>query len=107
MSPISEPAGDEIAVSGIGTVAVARVKPEGAPPFIAVSMYADEFGIVPASHFGAPWHIERRSDVVGDQAFATRYWQVWRLSDSDYVQGIYPGEYRSLPEQIPILQLSR
>ena len=32
---------------------------------------ADEFGIVPASYFGAPWHIERRSDVVGNQAFAT------------------------------------
>ena len=40
ISPISEPHGDEIAVSGIGTVAAARVKPEGAPPFIAVSMYA-------------------------------------------------------------------
>ena len=40
VSPISEPAEDEIAVSGIGTIAVARVKPEDAPPFIAVSMYA-------------------------------------------------------------------
>ena len=40
VSPISETNGDEIAVSGIGTVAVARVKPEGAHPFIAVSMYA-------------------------------------------------------------------
>ena len=40
VSPISDPDGDEIAVSGIGTVAAARVKPEGAPPFIAVSMYA-------------------------------------------------------------------
>ena len=40
VSPISEPAEDEIAVSGIGTVAAARVKPEDGPPFIAVSMYA-------------------------------------------------------------------
>ena len=40
VSPISEAAGDEIAVSGIGTVAAARVKTEGALPFIAVSMYA-------------------------------------------------------------------
>ena len=40
VSPISETNGDEIAVSGIGTVAVARVKPKGAHPFIAVSMYA-------------------------------------------------------------------
>ena len=40
VSPISEPAEGEIAVSGIGTVAAARVKPNDAPPFIAVSMYA-------------------------------------------------------------------
>ena len=40
VSPISEPAEDEIAVSGIGTIAAARVIPKDAPPFIAVSMYA-------------------------------------------------------------------
>ncbi len=42
VGPISEPCGDEIAVSGIGTIAVARVIPlaRGAEPFIAVSMYA-------------------------------------------------------------------
>lgn len=40
VSPISEPAEDEIATSGIGTIAAARVVSEGAPPFIAVSMYA-------------------------------------------------------------------
>ena len=40
VSPISEPAEDEIAVSGIGTIAAARVVPKDTPPFIAVSMYA-------------------------------------------------------------------
>ena len=40
VGPISEPAEDEIAVSGIGTIAAARVLPKDAPPFIAVSMYA-------------------------------------------------------------------
>ena len=40
VSPISDLDGDEIAVSGIGTVAAARIKSEGVPPFIAVSMYA-------------------------------------------------------------------
>ena len=40
VSPISETEGNEIAVSGIGTMAAARVIPEDAPPFIAVSMYA-------------------------------------------------------------------
>lgn len=41
VSPISVPAEDEIAVSGIGTVAAARVRPrDGSKPFVAVSMYA-------------------------------------------------------------------
>ena len=40
VSPISEPELDEIPVSGIGTIAAARVIPKDAPPFIAVSMYA-------------------------------------------------------------------
>ena len=38
--PISETATDEFAVSGIGTVAAARIVPQDARPFIAVSMYA-------------------------------------------------------------------
>ena len=49
VSPISDPDGDEIAVSGIGTVAAARVKPERAPPFIAASMYARWFGPHPTA----------------------------------------------------------
>ena len=40
VAPISEPSVDEIAVSGIGTIAAARVVPEDGQPFIAVSMYA-------------------------------------------------------------------
>ena len=40
VSPISETEEDEIAVSGIGTIAAARVIPRDAPPFIAASMYA-------------------------------------------------------------------
>ena len=40
VSTISELQDDEIAVSGIGTIAAARVIPKDAPPFIAVSMYA-------------------------------------------------------------------
>ena len=42
VSPISEVAADEIAVSGIGTIAAARVTPGDpqAEPFIIVSMYA-------------------------------------------------------------------
>ena len=40
VSPIGETLEDEIAVSGIGTIAAARVVPNDDPPFIAVSMYA-------------------------------------------------------------------
>ena len=40
VSPISNAAEDEIAVSGIGTIAAARVIPQHGAPFIAVSMYA-------------------------------------------------------------------
>ena len=42
VSPISEAADDEFPVSGVGTVAAARVTPRDtdAPPFIVVSMYA-------------------------------------------------------------------
>ncbi len=40
VSPISMTAEDEIAVSGIGTIAAARIIPRDAAPFIAVSMYA-------------------------------------------------------------------
>lgn len=40
VSPISMPNEDEIAVSGIGTIAAARIIPQDDEPFIAVSMYA-------------------------------------------------------------------
>ena len=40
VSPISEVSDDEIAVSGIGTIAAARVTPATAEPFVVVSMYA-------------------------------------------------------------------
>ena len=39
-SPISMPSKDEVAVSGIGTIAVARIIPQDGQPFIAVSMWA-------------------------------------------------------------------
>ena len=40
VSPIGVPEPDEFPVSGIGTVAAARVKPRNAQPFVVVSMYA-------------------------------------------------------------------
>ena len=40
VSPITDVDKDEIAVSGIGTIAAARIIPHDAAPFVAVSMYA-------------------------------------------------------------------
>ena len=40
VGPISETRSDEIAVSGIGTIAAARITPESGNPFLVMSMYA-------------------------------------------------------------------
>jgi hypothetical protein len=40
VSPVGGTTRDEIAVSGIGTIAAARIVPQDSQPFIAVSMYA-------------------------------------------------------------------
>ena len=54
VAPISEVAADEIAVSGIGTIAAARVTPrDGSEPFIAVSMYAK--WVKPHPTVETPW----------------------------------------------------
>ena len=53
VSPISETREDEIAVSGIGTIAAARVIPQDAPPFVVVSMYAR--WIRPHPSTGSKW----------------------------------------------------
>ena len=54
VGPISEVAPDEIAVSGIGTIAAARVTPsDGSAPFYVVSMYAK--WIRPHPSVGRSW----------------------------------------------------
>ena len=53
VGPISETEDDEIAVSGIGTIAAARVIPRNASPFIVASMYAR--WIKPHSSTGRRW----------------------------------------------------
>ena len=55
VSPISDTAEDEIAVSGIGTIAAARITPQDAPPFVAVSMYAR--WIKPHPSTGTTWSV--------------------------------------------------
>ena len=57
VGPVSETRADEIAVSGIGTIAAARIIPRDAttPPFIAVSMYAR--WIKPHPSAGSAWRV--------------------------------------------------
>ena len=57
VSPICDTAEaeDEMAVSGIGTVAAALIKPKDAPPFIAVSMYAR--WTKPHPHANSKWSV--------------------------------------------------
>ena len=54
-APISETKPNQIAVSGIGTVAAARVTPPDGLPFIAVSMYAR--WIKPHPSTGSKWQV--------------------------------------------------
>ena len=60
VSPISEVAADEIAVSGIGTIAAARVTPKetkDAAPFTVVSMYARWIRPHPHTKSSSRWAI--------------------------------------------------
>lgn len=50
VSPIGWVDGDEIAVSGIGTIAAARVRSSRVEPFVAVSMYARWLSPHPSTH---------------------------------------------------------
>ena len=55
VSPISDVRDDEFAVSGIGTVAAARVRPQKGRPFIVVSMYAR--WMKPHQSTGSKWSV--------------------------------------------------
>ena len=55
VGPIGWCADDEIAVSGIGTIAAARVTPSSAEPFVVVSMYARWLSPHPSTH--SKWRV--------------------------------------------------
>ena len=55
ISPIGGMADDEIAVSGIGTIAAARVNPKDEEPFVVVSMYAR--WLWPHPSVRTPWRV--------------------------------------------------
>ena len=84
IGPISEPLKDEIAVSGIGTIAAARVSPHDGPPFIVVSMYAR--WIKPHPSTNSKWRVGY-SDGSAHRI----------ISDlSDFIGDIDPGTHRIL-----------
>ena len=55
VAPIAEPGGDDFPVSGIGTVAAARVVPRKGQPFVVVSMYGRWIR----------WHPHRQKQLEG------------------------------------------
>lgn len=55
VSPMKKPASDEIPVSDVSTIAAARVIPQGAEPFIVVSMNAR--WVMPHSSTGTKWGV--------------------------------------------------
>ncbi len=55
VSPMMRPEADEIPVSDVSTIAAARVIPQGAEPFIVVSMYAR--WVMPHSSTGTKWGV--------------------------------------------------
>ena len=78
VGPVSEVAPDEIAVSGLGTIAAARVTPrDGSEPFIAVSVNAKwvkphptptYLGDIPPAEFGAAYAARQANpQTVGNQ----------------------------------------
>ena len=55
VSPMMRPEADEIPVSDVSTIAAARVIPQGAEPFIVVSMYSR--WVMPHSLTGTKWGV--------------------------------------------------
>ena len=55
VSPMMRPEADEIPVSDVSTIAAARVNPQGAEPFIVVSMYAR--WVMPHSSTATKWGV--------------------------------------------------
>ncbi len=103
VSPISVPAADEIAVSGIGTVAAARVVPrDGSTPFIVVSMYAR--WLSPHATTGSKWKVgmpdgsahrilSDLSAFIGDFDPSTH-----RILAAGDLNMVYGGPYTGPPE---------
>lgn len=108
VGPISTVKDNEIAVSGIGTIAAARVVPlqEGLPPLIAVSMYARWFRPHPST--GSKWSVgysdgsahrilSDLSAFIGDADPATH--RILAAGDLNIVDGSQTGNPQDLEER--------
>ena len=104
VSPISEVAEDEIAVSGIGTIAAARVIPQDGLPFIVVSMYAR--WLKPHPSTGSKWKVGHSdgsahriisdlSAFIGDTDPSTH--RILAAGDLNMIYGATDGNRLSLP----------
>ena len=108
VGPISTVKGNEIAVSGIGTIAAARVVSlqEGLPPLIAVSMYARWFRAHPTT--GSKWNVgysdgsahrilSDLSAFIGNADPATH--RILAAGDLNIVNGSQTGNPQDLDER--------
>ena len=103
VAPISEVAPDEIAVSGLGTIAAARVTADGAEPFIVASMAAS--WIKPHPSTGSSWMgysdgathriISDLSAFIGSADPATH--RILAAGDLNLIYGATDGNRLALP----------
>lgn len=106
VSPIGVPKPDEFPVSGIGTVAAARVTPRDAQPFIVVSMYARWMAPHPStnSKWGVGYAdgsahriISDLSVFIGDADPSTH--RILAAGDLNIVDGSQTGDPQNLEER--------
>ena len=105
ISPIGGMFQDEIAVSGIGTIAAARIRPkDGLAPFIAVSMYARWLSPHPDAHSNWTYQdasahriISDLSAFIGSTDPATH--RILAAGDLNMIYGATEDNRLALPER--------
>lgn len=102
ISPIGVVEEDEIAVSGIGTIAAARVTPKnGEPCFIVVSMYARWLGPHPSTNSSFSYPDGAAHNIISDiSAFVanpdTTNHRIIAAGDLNMVYGVIKGDDKQL-----------
>ncbi len=101
ISPIGVVAEDEIAVSGIGTIAAARVTPQDDEPFIVVSMYARWLGPHPSTKSRFSYPDGAAHNIISDiSAFVANpdstSHRIIAAGDLNMVYGVIKGDDKPL-----------